>query len=203
MGIVYLIARQARTVAFISGSWFGRFPSKRNYRWGDSSSIFGPNMASEAISEVLILKIFLEQQHAPSPPSLFTLKRMQWRYQFKIAGSGPEHQPPKALLINWNSRCDTGNVRLIIANNFVTRSNSTTVSRPSIPTIGDKPHQLTFFHFFSGWTWRYLCYFIIVSSCSDLTVGRYTTRVCYFYLQWFQRKKTYLHIAQQNVLTAT
>ena len=26
----------------------------RNYRWGDSSSIFGPNMASKAISERLI-----------------------------------------------------------------------------------------------------------------------------------------------------
>ena len=39
----------------------------RNYRWGDSSSFFGPNMASEAILECLILKIFLEE-HAPRPP---------------------------------------------------------------------------------------------------------------------------------------
>ena len=46
---------------------FDRFSSYRNYRWGDSSSIFGPNMASEAISECLILKIFLGE-HAPRPP---------------------------------------------------------------------------------------------------------------------------------------
>ena len=26
----------------------------------------------------------------PDPPSLFTLKRMQWPYQFIIAGAGPD-----------------------------------------------------------------------------------------------------------------
>ena len=45
-------------------------------------------MASEAISECLIFKIFLGE-HAPRPPSLFTRKRTQWPYQSKIAGSGP------------------------------------------------------------------------------------------------------------------
>ena len=34
---------------------------------GDSSSIFGPKMTSEAISECLILKIFMGE-HAPRPP---------------------------------------------------------------------------------------------------------------------------------------
>ena len=33
---------------------FDRFSSYRNYRWGDFSSIFGTNMASEAISDCLI-----------------------------------------------------------------------------------------------------------------------------------------------------
>ena len=50
---------------------------------------FGPNMASEAISECLILKFSL-LEHAPTPPSLFTFKRTQWPYQSKIAGSGPD-----------------------------------------------------------------------------------------------------------------
>ena len=63
--------------------------SYRNYRWGDSSSFFGPNMASEAISECLILKIFLGE-YAPDPSTLFTLKRMQWPYQSKIVGAGPD-----------------------------------------------------------------------------------------------------------------
>ena len=45
--------------------------TKTSYRWGDSSSILAPNMASEAISECLILKIFLGK-HAPRPHSLFT-----------------------------------------------------------------------------------------------------------------------------------
>ena len=49
---------------------------------------FVPNMASEAISECLILKIFLVE-HAPRPPSLFTLTRTQSPYQSKIAGAGP------------------------------------------------------------------------------------------------------------------
>ena len=35
----------------------------------DSSSFFGPNMASEEISECLILKIFLGE-HPPTPPWL-------------------------------------------------------------------------------------------------------------------------------------
>ena len=45
-------------------------------------------MASEAISECLILKIFLKE-HAPRPPSLFTLTRTQWPYQSKTVGAGP------------------------------------------------------------------------------------------------------------------
>ena len=50
---------------------------------------FVSNMASEAISECLILKIFLGE-HAPRPPySLFTLTRTQWPYQSKIVGAGP------------------------------------------------------------------------------------------------------------------
>ena len=49
---------------------------------------FGPNVASEAISEWLIWKIFLGV-HAPRPPSLFT---PQWLYQSKIAGSSPVHE---------------------------------------------------------------------------------------------------------------
>ena len=48
---------------------FDRFSSYRNYRLGDSNSFFGPNMASEAISECLIHKIFLGE-HAPTPPYL-------------------------------------------------------------------------------------------------------------------------------------
>ena len=52
---------------------------------------FGPNMASEAISECLVLKIFLGE-HAPDPPSFFTLTRTQWPYQSKIAGTGPVYQ---------------------------------------------------------------------------------------------------------------
>ena len=37
---------------------FDRSSTYRNYRWGDSSSFFGQNMASEAISEYLIVKKF-------------------------------------------------------------------------------------------------------------------------------------------------
>ena len=67
---------------------FDRFPSYRNYRWGDSSSFFGPNMASEAIS-VPNFKKFSWGSMPPDPPSFFTLKRMQWPYQSKIVGAGP------------------------------------------------------------------------------------------------------------------
>ena len=49
---------------------------------------FWPNMASEAISDCLVLKIFLGE-HAPNPPSLFT-PQWQWPYQPKIGGSGPD-----------------------------------------------------------------------------------------------------------------
>ena len=82
---------RASCVAVISAARFDRFSSYRNYRWGDSSSIFGPNMVSEAISECLILKIFLGEQapRPPDPPSLFALRRTQWPYQSKIADSGP------------------------------------------------------------------------------------------------------------------
>ena len=50
-------------------------------------------MASEAISECLIFKIFLgEYAHTP-PYSLFTIiKRTQWPYQPKIAGAGPVYR---------------------------------------------------------------------------------------------------------------
>ena len=41
-------------VVVILAARFDRFSSYRNYRWGDFSSIFGSNMASEAISECLI-----------------------------------------------------------------------------------------------------------------------------------------------------
>ena len=61
----------ASCVAVISGSRFDRFSSYTNYRWGDSGSIFGPNMTAEAILGCLILKNFLGE-HPPDPPSLFT-----------------------------------------------------------------------------------------------------------------------------------
>ena len=50
-------------------------------------------MASEAISECLILKIFLGK-HSPDPPNLFT---PQWPYQSKIAGSGPDVMAAKTM----------------------------------------------------------------------------------------------------------
>ena len=55
--------------AVILAVWFDRFSSYRNYRLGESNSFFGPNMASEVISECLILKIFLGEQ-APRPSYL-------------------------------------------------------------------------------------------------------------------------------------
>ena len=33
----------------------------------------------------------------PDPPSLFTLKRMQWPYQYKIVGAGAEKSISKSL----------------------------------------------------------------------------------------------------------
>ena len=65
--------------------WFDRFPSYRNYRWGDSSSFLGPNIASEAISECILLKNFSWGSMSPGP-TLFTLQRTQWPYHCKIAG---------------------------------------------------------------------------------------------------------------------
>ena len=85
----------ARTWRSFLAARFDCFSSYRNYRWGDSGSIFGSNMASEAISECLISKILLGE-HAPTPPSLFTLKRTQWPYQSKIAGSVSERGAPEA-----------------------------------------------------------------------------------------------------------
>ena len=38
-----------------------------SYRWGGSSSFFVPNMASEVITEWLILNVF-PGEHAPRPP---------------------------------------------------------------------------------------------------------------------------------------
>ena len=52
-------------------------------------AFFGPNMAPEVISGCLILKYF-RGEHAPRPPSLFTLKHMQWQYQSKIVGARPD-----------------------------------------------------------------------------------------------------------------
>ena len=46
-------------------------------------------MASEAISECLILKNF-RGEHASRPPYLVHSQRMQWPYQSKIVGAGPE-----------------------------------------------------------------------------------------------------------------
>ena len=46
---------------------------------------FWPNMASEAISECLILEIF----YGGACPTVFTLEHLQWPYQSKIAGSSP------------------------------------------------------------------------------------------------------------------
>ena len=51
---------------------------------------FGPNIASEAISECLIFKNFSWGSMPPDPPSLFALKRTQWPYQSKIAVSSPD-----------------------------------------------------------------------------------------------------------------
>ena len=48
----------------ISSSTVQRFTSCRNYRWGDSSKHFDPNIAS---AECLLFKIFLGE-HAPRPP---------------------------------------------------------------------------------------------------------------------------------------
>ena len=59
-------------VAVISGSLVHRFSSYRNYRWGDSSSFFVPNMASEAMSECLVLKCSWGSM-PPDPLSLFSL----------------------------------------------------------------------------------------------------------------------------------
>ena len=46
---------------------FYRFSGYRKYRWGDSSIILVQKHGSEAISECLILNIFLGE-HAPRPP---------------------------------------------------------------------------------------------------------------------------------------
>ena len=43
--------------------------AQRNYRWGDSNSILA-QMASEAISECLILKKTFLGEHAPTPPGV-------------------------------------------------------------------------------------------------------------------------------------
>ena len=51
--------------------------------------VFVPNMALEAISQCLIVKIFLGE-HPPTPHSLFTLTRTQWPYHSKIVGAGPD-----------------------------------------------------------------------------------------------------------------
>ena len=61
----------------------------RNYRWGDSSSFFGQNMASEAISECLILKNFPGRACPQTPLASSHIMRTQWPYQSKIAGAGP------------------------------------------------------------------------------------------------------------------
>ena len=46
-------------------------------------------MASEAISEYLILKKFSWGAMPPDPPTLFTFTPTQWLYQSEIAGAGP------------------------------------------------------------------------------------------------------------------
>ena len=58
-------------------------------------AFFGPNMASEAISECQILKNFPGGGGGggmpPDPPTLFTLTHTQWPYQSEIAGAGPAY----------------------------------------------------------------------------------------------------------------
>ena len=56
---------------------------------GEILVAFWPNMASEAISECLILKTFPGGACPQTPLPLFTLKCTQWPYHSKIAGSSP------------------------------------------------------------------------------------------------------------------
>ena len=47
----------------------------------------------------------------PDPPSLFTLKRMQWPYQSKIVGAGPELSDFTVLQIKTNEGPEDKNIR--------------------------------------------------------------------------------------------
>ena len=117
----------ASCMAAFLAVWFDRISIYRNYRWRDSSNIFGSNMAPEAISECLI---FLGD-HAPRPPhpqlvhtkvlglttglgrttgpglqdwdGLRDRDYIQWPCQSKTAGSGPAKQLFPILKIYWRS----------------------------------------------------------------------------------------------------
>ena len=57
---------------------------------GEILVAFWPKHGLRSDLRVPNLKIFSWESMPPDPPSLFTLKRTQWPYQSKIAGSGPE-----------------------------------------------------------------------------------------------------------------